>query len=145
MIFGLVNVIWFTAIVCLFAYIFSKGNGFEANFEQILKDLKRIWAGGNGIQWNISLSQRFKILFNRPRRTQIYYCYMINTVSHDVLVWIQGRNIFFMANRTQPQELITQKCSCYGQVDLQTDFGTNFQPANLTDLKKTFIDLLNNF
>ena len=67
----------------------------------------------------------------------------VNTVSHDVLVWVQGRNIFFMANRTQPQELITQKCSSYGQVDLQTDFGTNFQPA--TDLKKTFIDLLNNF
>ena len=74
MIFRLVNVIWFTVIVCLFAYIFSKGNGFEANFEQIWKDLKRIWAGGNGIQWNISLSQRFKILFNRPRRTQTYYC-----------------------------------------------------------------------
>ena len=48
MIFGLVNVIWFTAILCLFAYIFAKGNGFEANFEQISKDLKRIWAGGMG-------------------------------------------------------------------------------------------------
>ena len=36
---------------CLFVflYFFSKGNGFaEANFEQILKDLKRIWAGGMG-------------------------------------------------------------------------------------------------
>ena len=109
------NVIWFTAIVCLFAYIFSKGNGFEANFEQIWKDLKIIWAGGMGF------SETFPSV-NASRSSLIgpsgHKSITVNTVSHDVLVWVQGRNIFFMANRTQPQELITQKCSCYGQVDL---------------------------
>ena len=104
---------------CLFVCLyFFQGEWFWSKLWTNLEGSEKNLSWGNGIQWNISLSQRFKILFNRPRRTQIYYCYMINTVSHDVLVWIQGRNIFFMANRTQPQELITQKCSCYGQVDL---------------------------
>ena len=79
MIFRLVNVIWFTAIVCLFSYIFSKGNGFaEANFEQILKDLKRIWAAGMGL-CNISLNA----LRGHKSTT-------VNTISHDVLVWVQS-------------------------------------------------------
>ena len=115
MIFRLVNVIWFTAIVCLFAYIFSMWNGFEANFEQILKDLKRIWAGGMGFSETLpSVNASRSSLIGPSGHKSI----TVNTVSHDVLVWVQGRNIFFMANRTQPQELITKKCSCYGQVDL---------------------------
>ena len=115
MIFGLVNVIWFTAIVCLFSYIFFQGEWFcwsklWTNFEGSEKNLG--W--GNGIQCNISLNAwRSSLIVPSGHKT-----ITVNTISHDVLIWVQGRNIFFIANRTQPQDLITQKCSCYGQADL---------------------------
>ena len=94
---------------CLFVFLYFFPRGMVL-LKQTLNKFWRIWREfglGNGIQCNISLNA----LSGHKSTT-------VNTISHDVLVWVQGRNIFFMANRTQPQELITQKCSCYGQVDL---------------------------